>query len=215
QRRPEAHRQRYKGGVEGGREKRGTAGWPVARLALPCVLVPVPGRGSFCDAGTGPWHKKGWGPLVYETPGGGGEQGIQRLSGQPGPGARLSCSHHPSFLCQEDPPLLPSHGSQFYREFLGVVPGSLVPPAEAGEAVRALCKQVPIRWVKKKDGKLMGAAVPSPPVGSLLLLINITGLKGILPPREDEMLQRLIYLCIDICFPNNICVSICFYYLPE
>ncbi|NXW67237.1 BRID5 protein, partial [Hirundo rustica] len=27
--------------------------------------------------------------------------------------------------------------------------------------------------------------------------------------------QRLIYLCIDICFPNNICVSICFYYLPE
>ncbi|XP_026559867.1 BRICHOS domain-containing protein 5 [Pseudonaja textilis] len=83
---------------------------------------------------------------------------------------------------KEDPPLLPSHGSQFYREFLGVVPGSLVPPAEAGEAVRALCKQVPIRWVKKKDD----------------------------PPK-----QRLIYLCIDICFPNNICVSICFYYLPE
>ncbi|XP_045141924.1 BRICHOS domain-containing protein 5 [Echinops telfairi] len=30
------------------------------------------------------------------------------------------------------------------------------------------------------------------------------------PPR-----QRLIYLCIDICFPNNICVSVCFYYLPD
>ncbi|NXK43947.1 BRID5 protein, partial [Chauna torquata] len=27
--------------------------------------------------------------------------------------------------------------------------------------------------------------------------------------------QRLIYLCLDICFPSNICVSICFYYLPE
>ncbi|KAM4632577.1 BRICHOS domain-containing protein 5 isoform 2-T2 [Discoglossus pictus] len=27
--------------------------------------------------------------------------------------------------------------------------------------------------------------------------------------------QRLIYLCIDICFPNNICVSVCFYYLPD
>ncbi|XP_010717819.1 BRICHOS domain-containing protein 5 [Meleagris gallopavo] len=27
--------------------------------------------------------------------------------------------------------------------------------------------------------------------------------------------QRLIYLCIDICFPSNICVSICFYYLPD
>ncbi|XP_049614520.1 BRICHOS domain-containing protein 5 isoform X1 [Syngnathus scovelli] len=27
--------------------------------------------------------------------------------------------------------------------------------------------------------------------------------------------QRLVYFCIDICFPNNICVSVCFYYLPE
>ncbi|XP_063076972.1 BRICHOS domain-containing protein 5 [Engraulis encrasicolus] len=27
--------------------------------------------------------------------------------------------------------------------------------------------------------------------------------------------QRLIYFCIDICFPSNICVSVCFYYLPE
>ncbi|XP_064414912.1 BRICHOS domain-containing protein 5 [Latimeria chalumnae] len=27
--------------------------------------------------------------------------------------------------------------------------------------------------------------------------------------------QRLIYFCIDICFPNNICVSVCFYYLPD
>ncbi|XP_060795693.1 BRICHOS domain-containing protein 5 [Neoarius graeffei] len=27
--------------------------------------------------------------------------------------------------------------------------------------------------------------------------------------------ERLIYFCIDICFPNNVCVSVCFYYLPE
>ncbi|XP_078274668.1 BRICHOS domain-containing protein 5 [Rhinoraja longicauda] len=27
--------------------------------------------------------------------------------------------------------------------------------------------------------------------------------------------QRLIYFCIDICFPNNVCVSVCFYYLPD
>ncbi|XP_074178936.1 BRICHOS domain-containing protein 5 isoform X3 [Rhinolophus sinicus] len=27
--------------------------------------------------------------------------------------------------------------------------------------------------------------------------------------------QRLIYLCIDICFPSNVCVSVCFYYLPD
>lgn len=26
---------------------------------------------------------------------------------------------------------------------------------------------------------------------------------------------RLVYFCIDICFPSNICVSVCFYYLPE
>ncbi|KAM8961521.1 BRICHOS domain-containing protein 5 [Pelodytes ibericus] len=32
---------------------------------------------------------------------------------------------------------------------------------------------------------------------------------------ESPARQRLIYLCIDICFPNNICVSVCFYYLPD
>ncbi|CAI5792428.1 Hypothetical predicted protein [Podarcis lilfordi] len=77
---------------------------------------------------------------------------------------------------------LPNDRTQYYREFLGIVPGRQVRPEEAGEAVRSLCGQAPIYWVKKKDG----------------------------PPK-----QRLIYLCIDICFPNNICVSICFYYLPE
>ncbi|KFP80614.1 BRICHOS domain-containing protein 5, partial [Apaloderma vittatum] len=33
--------------------------------------------------------------------------------------------------------------------------------------------------------------------------------------RDGPGKQRLIYLCIDICFPSNVCVSICFYYLPE
>ncbi|XP_042336648.1 BRICHOS domain-containing protein 5 isoform X2 [Sceloporus undulatus] len=78
-------------------------------------------------------------------------------------------------------PLLNSR-TQYYREFLEIVPGRQVQPEEAGEAVWALCEQAPIYWVKRKDG----------------------------PPK-----QRLIYLCIDICFPSNICVSICFYYLPE
>ncbi|XP_062999490.1 BRICHOS domain-containing protein 5 [Elgaria multicarinata webbii] len=77
---------------------------------------------------------------------------------------------------------LPNDKTQYYREFLGIVPGRPVRPEEAGGAIRSLCEQVPIYWVKKKDG----------------------------PPK-----QRLIYLCIDICFPSNICVSICFYYLPE
>uniref|UniRef100_A0ACB8FLU7 Uncharacterized protein n=1 Tax=Sphaerodactylus townsendi TaxID=933632 RepID=A0ACB8FLU7_9SAUR len=77
---------------------------------------------------------------------------------------------------------LPNNQTRYYREFLGIVPGRPVRPEEAGEAVHSLCKQMPIYWVKKKDG-----------------------------PAK----QRLIYLCIDICFPSNICVSICFYYLPE
>ncbi|XP_076856412.1 BRICHOS domain-containing protein 5 isoform X2 [Brachyhypopomus gauderio] len=33
--------------------------------------------------------------------------------------------------------------------------------------------------------------------------------------RSDSPKERLIYFCIDICFPSNICVSVCFYYLPE
>ncbi|MEQ2222590.1 hypothetical protein ILYODFUR_027887 [Ilyodon furcidens] len=32
---------------------------------------------------------------------------------------------------------------------------------------------------------------------------------------DDPGKQRLVYFCIDICFPSNICVSVCFYYLPE
>ncbi|KAJ6653903.1 hypothetical protein lerEdw1_007661 [Lerista edwardsae] len=81
-----------------------------------------------------------------------------------------------------DPLLLPNDRTMYYREFLGIVSGRAVQPEDAGEAVRSLCEQVPIYWVKKKDG-----------------------------PAK----QRLIYLCIDICFPSNICVSICFYYLPD
>nr|XP_020660501.1 BRICHOS domain-containing protein 5 [Pogona vitticeps] len=76
----------------------------------------------------------------------------------------------------------PNNRTQYYREFLAVVPGRQVRPEDAGEAARALCEQAPIYWVKKKEG----------------------------PPK-----QRLIYLCVDICFPSNICISICFYYLPE
>ncbi|XP_063790774.1 BRICHOS domain-containing protein 5 isoform X2 [Pseudophryne corroboree] len=33
--------------------------------------------------------------------------------------------------------------------------------------------------------------------------------------KSEGPARRLIYLCIDICFPNNICVSVCFYYLPD
>ncbi|XP_007937856.1 BRICHOS domain-containing protein 5 [Orycteropus afer afer] len=32
---------------------------------------------------------------------------------------------------------------------------------------------------------------------------------------KGPLQHRLIYLCIDICFPGNICASVCFYYLPD
>ncbi|XP_055991086.1 BRICHOS domain-containing protein 5 [Sorex fumeus] len=32
---------------------------------------------------------------------------------------------------------------------------------------------------------------------------------------EGPQELRLVYLCIDICFPNSVCVSVCFYYLPD
>ncbi|NWX24966.1 BRID5 protein, partial [Aegotheles bennettii] len=72
--------------------------------------------------------------------------------------------------------------TKYYQEFLGVLAGEQVDPKSLGEAVQALCEQIPIFWVRRGKG-----------------------------PGK----QRLIYLCIDICFPSNICVSICFYYLPE
>ncbi|XP_074866307.1 BRICHOS domain-containing protein 5 [Carettochelys insculpta] len=32
---------------------------------------------------------------------------------------------------------------------------------------------------------------------------------------DGPVKKRLIYLCIDICFPSNVCLSVCFYYLPD
>ncbi|NXI61252.1 BRID5 protein, partial [Anseranas semipalmata] len=81
-----------------------------------------------------------------------------------------------------DPLLRQNNQTKYYREFLGILAGEQVDPKGLGEAVRALCEQAPIFWVRRAEG-----------------------------PGK----QRLIYLCIDICFPSNICVSICFYYLPE
>lgn len=87
-------------------------------------------------------------------------------------------------------------------------------PAQVGPSVRHLCAKTPIYWARRADSELgctmrgvwggggvsraggapSGIHKPSPPG----------------PPR-----QRLIYLCIDICFPSHICVSVCFYYLPD
>ncbi|XP_076207386.1 BRICHOS domain-containing protein 5 [Aptenodytes patagonicus] len=81
-----------------------------------------------------------------------------------------------------DQMLRQNNQTKYYREFLGILAGEQVDPENLGEAVRTLCEQTSIFWVRRGEG-----------------------------PGK----QRLIYLCIDICFPSNICVSICFYYLPE
>uniref|UniRef100_A0A8B9P6N5 BRICHOS domain containing 5 n=1 Tax=Apteryx owenii TaxID=8824 RepID=A0A8B9P6N5_APTOW len=103
-------------------------------------------------------------------------------------------------------PLLQNNQTKYYREFLGVLAGKQADPSSLGEAVQNLCEQTSIFWVRRGEGELdrpAGLLKASPHHVSVLA-------RSAGPGR-----QRLIYLCIDICFPSNICVSICFYYLPE
>uniref|UniRef100_A0A3B3Y5A3 BRICHOS domain-containing protein n=1 Tax=Poecilia mexicana TaxID=48701 RepID=A0A3B3Y5A3_9TELE len=44
-------------------------------------------------------------------------------------------------------------------------------------------------------------------------ILFLTPMVSLIAPGPGK--QRLVYFCIDICFPSNICVSVCFYYLPE
>uniref|UniRef100_A0A8D2PF61 BRICHOS domain containing 5 n=1 Tax=Zosterops lateralis melanops TaxID=1220523 RepID=A0A8D2PF61_ZOSLA len=92
--------------------------------------------------------------------------------------------------------------------------GSLnVLPCGFAGAVQALCEHTSIFWVQRGQGKWgtspgrgsKSFSTAGPKHCSHCCPCSLAG-----PGR-----QRLIYLCIDICFPNNICVSICFYYLPE
>uniref|UniRef100_A0A8B9R5K9 BRICHOS domain containing 5 n=1 Tax=Anas platyrhynchos TaxID=8839 RepID=A0A8B9R5K9_ANAPL len=70
--------------------------------------------------------------------------------------------------------------------------GRGVPGGKGGAALSALCRG----WTPEGLGEAVQALCEQTPIFWV---------------RR----QRLIYLCIDICFPSNICVSICFYYLPE
>uniref|UniRef100_U3IDH3 BRICHOS domain containing 5 n=1 Tax=Anas platyrhynchos platyrhynchos TaxID=8840 RepID=U3IDH3_ANAPP len=101
--------------------------------------------------------------------------------------------------------------TKYYREFLGILAGQQVDPSGLGEAVQALCEQTPIFWVRRAGGKLHSESGPCSGIAAL----SIPHLPSVLAHLAGPGKQRLIYLCIDICFPSNICVSICFYYLPE
>uniref|UniRef100_A0A8C1TA28 BRICHOS domain containing 5 n=1 Tax=Cyprinus carpio TaxID=7962 RepID=A0A8C1TA28_CYPCA len=77
-----------------------------------------------------------------------------------------------------------------HTEFLGVLSSSRVEASTLREPLQSLCQQASVYWTRRSDDLF-----PFFPEG----------------PGK----QRLIYFCIDICFPSNICVSVCFYYLPE
>ncbi|XP_072871134.1 BRICHOS domain-containing protein 5 isoform X1 [Chlorocebus sabaeus] len=108
----------------------------------------------------------------------------------------------------------PSQDTQHTQELLAVQGSHEVDPAQVGDLVQRLCTRTPIYWARRAEGEsgpLWGEARPSgwfDELGAEPLGIHGTLATG---PRR----QRLIYLCIDICFPSNICVSVCFYYLPD
>uniref|UniRef100_A0A8C6ZTV2 BRICHOS domain containing 5 n=1 Tax=Nothoprocta perdicaria TaxID=30464 RepID=A0A8C6ZTV2_NOTPE len=99
---------------------------------------------------------------------------------------------------------VPLNGTKRSREFLAVLAGTEVDPAGLGAPVRALCAHSSIFRARRTQGKW----------SSLRAAVSEQWhLAARCAPGPGR--QRLIYLCIDICFPSNICVSICFYYLPE
>uniref|UniRef100_A0A8C0F5J2 BRICHOS domain containing 5 n=1 Tax=Bubo bubo TaxID=30461 RepID=A0A8C0F5J2_BUBBB len=109
---------------------------------------------------------------------------------------------------QADELLRQNNQTKYYREFMGILAGEQVDPKSLGEAVQALCEQTSIFWVRRGEGKLSHTSLCRRGKHDLIR-------EPWLVPTTCPGKQRLIYLCIDICFPSNICVSICFYYLPE
>ncbi|XP_054310782.1 BRICHOS domain-containing protein 5 isoform X3 [Pongo pygmaeus] len=109
---------------------------------------------------------------------------------------------------------VPTQDTHHTQELLAVQGSLEVDPAEVGALVQRLCKRTPIYWARRAEGEsgpLWGKAKPSGWFEELgAEPLEIHGALATGPQR-----QRLIYLCIDICFPSNICVSVCFYYLPD
>nr|XP_010337368.1 BRICHOS domain-containing protein 5 isoform X6 [Saimiri boliviensis boliviensis] len=105
----------------------------------------------------------------------------------------------------------PSQDTHHTQELLAVLGSHEVDPTQVGALVQHLCARTPIYWAQRVEGELgllHGEARPTEELGAQPL-----GIHGALTTGPQR--QRLIYLCIDICFPSNICVSVCFYYLPD
>lgn len=107
----------------------------------------------------------------------------------------------------------PSQATHYTQELLAVLGSREVDPAQVGDSVQRLCTKTPVYWAHRAEGKWGGAVRPG-------LLWNGLGrwggaLEFMDAPPPGPRRQRLIHLCVDICFPSNICVSVCFYYLPD
>nr|XP_026241455.1 BRICHOS domain-containing protein 5 [Urocitellus parryii] len=109
------------------------------------------------------------------------------------------------------------HDTHHAQELLAVLGSHTVDPAQVGASVQHLCAKTPIYWARQAEGELgqdvwRGCVAPAEQSTELhrsALEIHES------PSHPGPQRQRLIYLCIDICFPSNICVSVCFYYLPD
>ncbi|TRY83995.1 hypothetical protein DNTS_009943 [Danionella cerebrum] len=106
-----------------------------------------------------------------------------------------------------------------HTEFLEVIPGSRVEASSLQEPLQSLCQQASVYWTRRSDGNVYLTILS-------FSYINNQGkyfyeyhknkpMRFLFCLSEGPGKQRLIYFCIDICFPSNICVSVCFYYLPE
>ncbi|XP_059548749.1 BRICHOS domain-containing protein 5 isoform X1 [Myotis daubentonii] len=109
----------------------------------------------------------------------------------------------------------PSQETHYAQELLAVLGSREVDPAQVGASVRHFCSKIPIYWARRAEGEsgqLWGEAwAPMDILGEGEELFW----GSLRPFPTGPRRQRLIYLCIDICFPSNICVSVCFYYLPD
>ncbi|KAM5330540.1 LOW QUALITY PROTEIN: BRICHOS domain-containing protein 5 [Glossophaga mutica] len=108
----------------------------------------------------------------------------------------------------------PTQDTYYAQELLAVLGSREVDPAQVGASVRHFCAKTPIYWAYRAEGESGWLYGERPaPTDSLGDGEALWGSRRPLPPGPQR--QRLIYLCIDICFPSNICVSVCFYYLPD
>ncbi|KAM9209303.1 BRICHOS domain-containing protein 5 isoform 2-T2 [Dugong dugon] len=113
----------------------------------------------------------------------------------------------------------PSQDTGHAQELLALLGRHEVDPAQVGAAVRHLCVRAPIYWDCRTKGE-WGRTRPGGQHGEASTAWEPgrggQALWGLMEtPLSGPLWQQLIYLCIDISFPSNVCASVRFYYLPD